>query len=229
MGLLRRQPGIFCHGEIFNPATLQAKTAPQEWRIENQAELLALRAADPRAFLSRMSQIRFGCALVGFKMMASHNPQIMAQVLHDATMRKIVLSRQNLLAQYASDCAARESGTYGGTGEKPLVSFHEKAFGRFLESTRAFYERTEETLRMTGQEYFSLRLDQINEPGSVAALLKFIGSEVVTPIFHQPPENRATADVLARFRNPETALAFLERQKALHWRFEKERRHETAS
>jgi LPS sulfotransferase NodH len=228
-GLLRHQPDVFCHGEIFNVARVQGqKTAPR-WKIENEAELLALRATDPAAFLARFGEIKFGRAIVGFKMMATHDPQMMAHILGDPAIRKIVLSRQNLLAQYASDVAALQTKEYGGKAEKPLVRFRGKRFERFIERTRGFYERTEETLRTSGQEYLALRFDQINDAASIAGLLKFIGSEAGSPIFQAPPANRASADVLSRFDNPDIALAWLEQHGLAHWRLENERQPQISS
>jgi hypothetical protein len=153
----------------------------------------------------------------------------MAQVMADRAVRKIVLSRRNRLAQYASERAAREVGSYSASAEKPPVIFRRSEFERFLGRTRAFYEQTEETLRATAQEFFPLHFDQINDAEVVGKLLRFIGCDTPGADVREPPGNRASADVLSRFDNPQTALDWLEENGLAEWRFENERLTANAS
>lgn len=220
MGALRLHPEIFCHGELFNTARFQASTTSPQWRIENETELLALRAADPRKFLERMSTLSFSKTFVGFKMMSAHDPAIFEAVLTDPRIGKIVTTRENGLARYASLAAARRSGKFGNTGSKGPIHFEARAFGDHLAEDAAFHARVRGALAASGQSVHLFRFEHINSRSAIQAACRFVGARSPVIEMRPPPDNRATGDVLSRFSNPSAVRDYLKERGLLAWSIE---------
>src|ERR1051326_9201644 len=71
---------------LFNSAIFHEKKVWVHWpkpdlTAETLAELAALRASDPDAFLERIFETNYGRSVVGFKMFSHHDKQAMAKIL----------------------------------------------------------------------------------------------------------------------------------------------------
>ncbi|CAM9884294.1 unnamed protein product, partial [Ectocarpus sp. 6 AP-2014] len=102
-GLLHNHSGVFMHNEIFHNRTIH--TYHQD-RLEKWGWTVAHRDADPRRFISEVwARSDRPEQAIGFKLFPEHiyrNPETMASLLADATVKKIVLRRGNAVAAYVS-------------------------------------------------------------------------------------------------------------------------------
>ena len=221
VNLLGSHPEIHCCGEIFNPDGVNLRwpkeSGGRRAAREQESELEALRQTDPAAFLERVLATDFGRPVVGFKIFKNHHPKMLAHILADRNIAKIVHFRANVLARYASNLAARKSGNFGRVGEKPQVEFNEEEFVAYHNEHAVFFDEVLRKLSAEGQHYHVSRYDEINNPACVSGLLKFLG---VTPelaaVPDQPP-NRGSSETLSRFTNPKEVKAFLRAHDLLHW------------
>lgn len=216
--LLGSHPEIHCCGEIFNTGGLNLRW-PKELdnRRETTRVLREMRARDPQEFLDGMFAIDFGTKTTGFKIFPSQNPLMFERILDDHSIAKIIHSRDNGLARYASLRAARATSDFGGYEEKPLVEFKAKRFTEFLEEHTAFFDGIERRLAADGQRSHRSRFEDFNKPDRLTAILEFLGVTPTLPPLQAPPENRGPSDVLSRFSNPEEAETYLHKHNLMHW------------
>ena len=114
VNVLGGHPEVFCHGNVFAQhmmATFWPKgarpTASEVGAIKS--DLREIREKDPDAFLERVFSMDFGRAHVGFKIFRGQNDAILEKLIADSSVRKIVLFRRNVLANYSSAMLAKES------------------------------------------------------------------------------------------------------------------------
>lgn len=221
VSFLDSHPEIHCCGEIFNrdgvnlrwPKAMGGRRAGRE--IESELE--ALRTHDGQGFLARVFAIDFGKPVSGFKIFRNHNKPMLARILDDRDIVKIVHSRDNGLARYASSLANRLTGDSGRTAEKPLVEFDAAKFAAFHREHATFFDETERTLIASGQPVHRSRYEEINDPARLTAILDFLGVAPELPPLQAPPPNRGSSDTLSRFSNPGAAEAYLREHDLMHW------------
>jgi len=221
VNLLGGHPEIHCCGEIFNPDGVNLrwpKEAGGRRAVrEQEIELESLRQTDPVAFLERVYATDFDRPVVGFKIFKNHHPKMLAHILADGNIAKIVHFRANVLARYASNLAARKSGNFGRVGEKPQVEFNEEEFTAYHNEHAVFFDEVLRKLSADGQRYHVSRFDEINSPACVAGLLKFLGVTPNLPAVPDQPSNRGSSDILSRFTNFREVKAFLRAHDLAHW------------
>ncbi|HEX4861312.1 MAG TPA: hypothetical protein VFV07_08750, partial [Rhizomicrobium sp.] len=214
-------PEIHCCGEIFMPESVNIR-----WPLarggrravrELEHELKAQRGHDPRGFLERLFTLDFEKPVVGFKIFPGHHPAMLDDILADRGVLKIVHYRTNILARYASNLAARETGDFGKHGSKPPVAFDAAQFTRYHDEQAGFYDGLLRRLAASGQSYHLSRYDEINNEAAMLAVFKFLGAEPSMPPLPEHPAIRGGTDVLARFSNPKEVRAFLRERDLLHW------------
>jgi hypothetical protein len=221
VNLLWNHPEIHCCGEIFNTGSVNLRW-PEEMgrrraRREIARELKELRPRDPQAFLQRIFAIDFGTKAVGFKIFPVHNKPMFERILEDRDIAKIVHSRDNGLARYASLRAARATSDFVGSTEKPLVEFKAKQFDVFRNEHTTFFDETERRLEADGQRVHHSRFEDFDNPARLATILEFLGVTPELPPLQEPPANRGSSDVLSRFSNPDVAEAYLSENDLMHW------------
>jgi LPS sulfotransferase NodH len=225
---LRAQPDVWCHGELLQYTRCPIR--PNDGTTSGdlsalKKELLALRAVDADAFFERVFALSNGRTHVGFKVLAgdSQDRDLNQKALEDRSLKKIVLFRENVLAVYASQLAAAQTGAWNPTQmaktERPKVAFSREQFHAFREKYAAAYRNFYGTLLATGQAHFSLRHDELNDPWCLSRVLQFLGAnEAVAPF--AMPEVRGSSDILSRFLNPEVAQDCLRENGLMHWAYE---------
>ena len=221
VSLLGGHPEIHCCGEIFNPDGVNLRWPKEEGgrraARELESELEALRHSDPVTFLERVYTTDFGRPVVGFKIFKNHHPKMLAHILADRTIAKIVHFRANVLARYASNLAARKSGNFGRVGHKPRVEFDEEEFIAYHNEHAVFFDEVLRRLSDDGQRYCVSRYDEINNPACTSGLLKFLGVTPELPVVPDQPANRGSSDILSRFTNFREVKAFLRTHDLTHW------------
>jgi len=195
---LNNHHDIYCHGEIFHDVT--------EWHIRREyiAEFGLLdRQSSQIEFCYSVLSFTNGRAAVGFKMWLDQAPDAGAVLLRDKNVKKIILTRENRLAQFSSGELARETGVWNLTARKdgklqrvdnpPTIGFCKPVFRKFVEYQDNFFRTYEnaargEILRLKYVDVARLEFGKIYD---------FLEVEPVTP---EPAKQKLySSDILSRF------------------------------
>jgi len=215
------QPDIWCHGEVLQRDKMPIKRGSAD-RLKQK--LKNLRERDFDTFLRKIFKLSRGRPHSGFKVLLGQlGDRGSAAVLDEPDIRKIVLSRDNMLACYSSTLAARETGAWNpvqmAKSERPLVRFGPLAFQAFQDKIASAYRVVSDRLEAGGQTVHRVRTDELNDNARIAALLAFLGAEteVVEP---EMQSSRGPSDILSRFVNPADAERYLRENDLMHWAHE---------
>jgi len=164
-------PGVFCHGEVFNPVFMGKLNQTRMFGMDMTA-----RDADPLATLNAMRTARDG--LSGFRQFQDHDPRVTEAVLNDPDCAKIILTR-NPLDSYVSLLIARETGQWKLTNALKLrsarVRFDKEEFARHLDDLGLFYAEIMHQLQVTGQTAFHIDYADIQDLDVLNGLAGFLG------------------------------------------------------
>ena len=226
---LSGHPDIFCNGNIFKPSTLQLFWPKSDLTDNLRKEMIELRRADPASFMERVFESGYGRRHVGFKIFAAQNDSILMRVINDSSVRKIVLIRTNVLANYASTLAARNTGRYAQReGDERAgsqkVAFSEQDFVEFASTYLKYYGFVLSALVRVRQDFCLLRYEEINDSQIVRQAINFIGADSSVEIekhaqYKQLAKQNPT-DILSRFEDGDRVEAFLRKRSLLHWAHE---------
>jgi LPS sulfotransferase NodH len=189
---------IYCHGEIFHEIT--------EWHIRKEY-VAAFGLPDCQSsqvdFCYSVLSFANGRQAVGFKMWLDQAPDPGLVLLKDENIKKIILIRENRLAQFSSAVLARETGVWNLTIHKdcklqtvdnpPRIGFSATAFKKFVEFQDNIFKTYEsagrgEILRLKYVDVARLEFDKIYD---------FLGVELVAP---EPAKQKLySSDILSRF------------------------------
>jgi hypothetical protein len=192
-----------------------------------------LREKDPVALLERVFATDLGRPHVGFKIFEGQNNEILDRVIHDGTVKKVVLYRKNVLANFSSKLAARKSTKFGAregetVAKAPSVRFVRDRFIEFHDEYVAFYRGAIARLNACGQPFHLVDYDEINDPALFSALVNFIGADpTIEPSKLEQQQRKKqvkqnSSDICSRFSNPADVLDFLRENGLLHWAHEGE-------
>ena len=228
--LLHAQSDIFCNGEICHAKKLNLRWDKEDQSEAVVSELAMLRSQRPREFLDRIFAINYGCREVGFKILKGQSDAVFEEIFRDPSIKKIVLFRRNILANYSSKLIASQSGEYAlrkkDADESPAarstVQFDENEFLRFGKKYNRYYDNVMSKLRQSRQYYHLINYEDINEPEFFGNLLQFLGSEAS----EQPSNGRNVkqnpAYIVSRFSNADAVEEFLRHRNLMHWAYEGE-------
>jgi len=189
---------IYCHGEIFHEVT--------EWHIRREyiaAHGLPNRQSSQTEFCYSVLSFTNGKAAVGFKMWLNQAPEAGLALLGDKNIKKVILDRENRLAQFSSIILAKETGLWNLTipkdgklrtvGKPPTIGFSTPAFKKFVEYQNNMFGTYEsaargEILRLKYVDVARLEFDKI---------YSFLEVDCVTP---EPAKQKLySSDILSRF------------------------------
>lgn len=192
--LLGSHPQVRCHHELFNPNGIF--TVLDEREETTTADALAARGRDPLGFLDRIWGDTRGARAIGFKMTPEQAPDVLAHVLVDAGIAKIVLRRQNPLRRLVSERIADATGrweAYDGAAPLARTRVHVEADELAEHAARvdAFHAGIDAALLRSGQAALSLHYECLFDADEQARLLAFLGlppHPLRTRSVHQNPE-----------------------------------------
>ena len=234
ISLLGGHPDVLVNGNVFDARdenALYVFWPGNEPTRDLKRELIALRRADPEAFLEEIFSTNFGRAHTGFKIFEDENNDILDRLLDDPVIGKIVLYRRNVLARFSSALIARETKKYSRrewqkVGESPKVAFAERAFVKYQRKYVKFYEAIVDRLNESGQAFYFLNYEDINEPRCMLNVINFIGADCRKEMSRSAQARQLvkqnSPDILSRFSNPGDVVSFLEKHDLLHWMHEGE-------
>jgi LPS sulfotransferase NodH len=141
---LNKHPQIYCHGEIFHEQI--------EWHIRKEyrdAFHLSQRQTNPVGFCYSILAFTNNRNVVGFKIWRDQCREASIALLRDPAIKKIILDRENRLAQYSSGVLARQTGIWNVTlyeGEtaprvnSERIGFSAAAFAKFVDYQRDVFQ-----------------------------------------------------------------------------------------
>ncbi len=231
VNMLGGHPEIFCNGNVFHPKHVWVFWPDSDLGREVKAELLRLRNTDPMALLERVFATNYGRPHVGFKIFEGQNDEILQKLIGDEAVRKIVLYRKNVLANYSSKIVARKTDKFNARegeqgGEVTKIQFVPGKFVSFHARYNAFYRGVIDRLNQNRQHFHLIDYDEINDPSLLAALTTFIGADPSRESVELDQDKRHVkqnpSDICSRFSNPEEVRDFLVEHGLLHWAHEGE-------
>jgi LPS sulfotransferase NodH len=177
--LLNSHPEVLCHHEVFNPAGIFYALDHRDGSID----LGTIEARDraPAAFLERLWTERLGHSCVGFKMTRGQHQEVVALVVHDPGIRKIVLRRGNRVKTYVSTLIAEQLGqweVYRATDliePRPRVTLDLSDLKKHIAENQAYFTEIENTLQSTGQRSLQIAYEDLGNRVEHARLLDFLG------------------------------------------------------
>lgn len=219
--LLRSHPGVVSHGELFHPRAIYY--ADRKARMD--AEALAARDADPVAFLHALQAAAPRGVPVGFKIFPHHSATILDHVRASPQLRRILLRRDNLLAQFSSERIAEFTGQFTlphGSAPAVRIPFDEENFLRFVDRMAGEHDMLERTAR--GNEasggdlprVLALEYCELFAPGIEARLAQFLEVQCF-PLRAEHLVRQNTGRITERFEDPTAVRDFLERHGRPEW------------
>lgn len=175
--LLGSHPDVRCHHELFNPNGIF--TTLDERDDATPADALAARDRDPLGFLDRVWRDARGAQALGFKMTPDQAPDVLAHVLADTGIAKIVLRRHNTLRQLVSERIADATGRWEAYDDapplaRPRVHVDAVELAEHAARVEAFHAGIDAALLRSGQSSLSLRYEWLFDPDEQARLLAFL-------------------------------------------------------
>ncbi|HEY3638807.1 MAG TPA: hypothetical protein VGK90_11720 [Rhizomicrobium sp.] len=231
MTSLNGHPEIFCNANIFKANNIQLSWPKEDKIPEVKKELETLRDKDPAAFLDRVLKAGYGRPHVGFEIFRGQHAGILNALIKDGSIKKIILYRKNILANFSSTLLASKTGEYmlkSGSQKpeaEPKVVFNPKRFITFHDHYVAFYRYVMEKLRTNSQPFYVMSYEDINSPQMMAAVIAFIGADPQLSIDvknYTRIQKQNPSFIVSRFSNPDDVEAFLAEHNLLHWRYEGE-------
>lgn len=221
--LLNSHPDITCHSEVFHQKTVYLLEGARD-------DLLERREKGPVAFLEEIYESSPTRAC-GLKIFGGHNPAVLDKVLHDPSIKKIVLYRPNFLAVYSSVRIAEAEKRYL-IWEHKAVSIDTDAYDSSRTSEKAYFDQAEFN-REWGiyQEHYKYALDVLNKSGQSYLFMtyeEFINESFFRRIFpylglpqpetlHTRMRKLNTSDIVSRFLNTGEVSAYIEKIGRINW------------
>jgi hypothetical protein len=215
---------VRCLPAIFSDAGWPPKDARGEgalgWirtHVAPEWDKLELRLAKPTKLLREIVAKSADKAAVGFKHHLGAD-EITEPILgRGAGTRKIILTRNNLLAAYSSHKVAAATGQgaarVGQSIARATVPFRPEEFSRFIAKRRELYGHAREQARkpMMEVDYTMVRTE-----AGIAQIGQFLG---VDPegFGRQQTAKRNSDDIVSRFSNPEVVMNYLRQHGLERW------------
>lgn len=224
--LLNSHNEITCHREVFHRDNIYMLEGTRN-------ELLQERKDNPLAFLMQMYDLSPTRAC-GFKIFNGHDDSVLDQVIHDSSIKKIILYRPNFLSVYSSEKIAQLENRYliiGDRIKKTDVNVYdssrtsEKAyfdkveFELALNAYQDFYKKTVIALNKTNQDYLLLNYEDYINEYFFRRTFSFLGLFQPDEV-HTRMRKLNSSDILSRFTNPNEVKIYIEKIGRMNWAYE---------
>ncbi|MBA3516527.1 MAG: hypothetical protein H0T75_02510 [Rhizobiales bacterium] len=203
---LANTQSIYCHGEIFH--------ADITWHIKEEYKAerdVGLRDRDPIAYVEDIySFCPPGNTHVGFKLWRSQAPEACDSILRDASVRKIILERENRLAAYSSGAKAQTSGIWNLVeGRKPNAAYAARSIETFNAAGFLNFVKTQDDLfryysRNANGPAIRVTYNDVVDNSAYETSLRFLGLAMPD----ERPRGKTklnSSDILSRFAESERA------------------------
>ncbi len=207
---LNALPGVRCHGEAFNPHFIG---------YPNREELLGVTEAEREADPSRvLDAIRSEPnVLGGFRYFHDHDPRVFDQLVEDASVAKIILTR-NPLDSYVSWKIAVATGQWKLTNvtrrKEAKAEFDAEEFAIHVDALQEFQITLLNRLQRSGQTAFYIAYEDLQDVEVMNGLAKWLGVEGRLEVLDDSLKRQNPAPVVSKVENPDDmafALAGMDR------------------
>lgn len=177
--LMTSHPQVICFHEVFHKKAIfyGSPGNTSEFDFGGREE----RDSDPASFLQKLYSVGHGYPAIGMKLFAGHNDTVLHALIGMRNIRKIVLTRRNMLASFTSDLLAKRTGTYQSMKStadtsSSQVQVDADEFRQFVDGRRRFF--ADVGSRLDGQEYLELDyLDVARNTRQFWDVQEFLGVE----------------------------------------------------
>jgi hypothetical protein len=185
--------------------------------ISSEWDELSLRLAKPAKLLREIVAKSSDKAAVGFKHHIGSDSITEPLLGRGAGTRKIILTRNNLLAAYSSHKVVEATGQGAARAGQSIVRaeviFDPEEFSKFAAKRQRLYEHAREQVRRPAMEidYTAVRAE-----GGLAIIAEFLG---VDPEGFGPQKTakRNSDEIVSRFANPDVVRAYLREHDLERW------------
>ena len=180
VGALDSHPEIICHYELFHKKAIYTSGKyGKEW-INNYS--VKMRNNDPVAFLDFVNRhtLNKKAKTIGFKIFQRQNDKLLNILIEDKSWLKIILKRNNYLLNYVSKLEALKTGKYlfrkkyENNRKDIVVKVKIRNFNRFVKNGKLFYNRIEQKLQQSGQDYYQVEYSNILSLKNKRNILRFL-------------------------------------------------------
>lgn len=173
--LLNSHPEILCHHGLFNPAgihyALDHRSGDLDFGSRDE------RDRDPETFIARVWRSNLNKPAAGFKLNRGENEIAARAVLHEPSVRKIVLERRNRIKTFVSEKIALETAEWESYGEcgggATRIHVDEDDLREHAAANQEYYARIASELRDAGQTYCRVFYESL-AAGDLARVLSFL-------------------------------------------------------
>lgn len=176
--LLDSHPAILCHHELFNPRGIFCALSLRGRGFAPGS--IDERDADPISFLARIWERPEGRRCVGFKLTCGQAEPVLAHVLGDPAVRKIVLRRRNRVKACVSERIAEALDQWEVYDAReldpvrPRVAIDASRLRLHVAESERFYRELEARLEGSGQTFLRVDYEELGRPEEQARLLRFL-------------------------------------------------------
>jgi hypothetical protein len=183
--------------------------------IDPEWDDVARRLARPQRLIRHIIARSPDKTAIGFKHHLDESP--VNDFLLGSGLRKIILTRNNLLAAYSSHKVAASTGQGsarpGHTILRTLVTFDPREFARFIARRNRLYEYAREKSQNRCME---IDYTVVRTESGIAGIGPFLGVDS-TGFGPQKTAKRNSDDIVSRFANPELVRRYLTDNGLAHW------------
>lgn len=220
---LNQIPNVTMHYELFH----ESRPFYSE-KIRGGHNILKTpneRDADIDSFLKMISRDDLG-NIIGFKLFPWQNSALEERIL-SSNVKKILLFRENALAQFASDLVAIATNSFGMEDERSDIAveenlpiFDQKTFEEWYYGRLQWYENIVKRSAKSGGCYI-LCYENLSIDFVFRSTIQFIGirPDREFPI-QETPRRKRQIKVPARFKNAADVEEYLERNNLMKWYFD---------
>jgi hypothetical protein len=225
--MLGKRKDMLCNGEVFHKNKVYVRWRKEYATVQALADLADLRRVDPKAFINRLFETGHGRPHVGFKILRTQNDEALENILTEPSIRKIILYRRNVLANYSSSLVAKLTNKWAvndrnDPSESPKVEFKEKQFLNFHDKYIDFYRHVINRINATHQSSHLISYEEINNPWLFANVVNYIGGDSAVAKMESSYVKQNPSNIVDRFSNPKKVEEFLREKQLMHWAHEGE-------
>lgn len=211
--LLNSHPDILCHHELFNPRGIFYALDRRDGSID--LGTVADRDRDPLSFLETIWRFPDDASCIGFKMTRGQDAAVMAQLLSDVGIAKIVLRRANRVRTFVSELVAQTTDRwecYDADDLPPTIDTLRVEVEQLHAHARLnaeFYDYVSDHLRTSGQAFLEVMYERLLVSAEQRRLLQFLGvtatDELLAPRSVKQ-NHRELHELISNFAEVERAL-----------------------
>jgi hypothetical protein len=217
-GLLNSHPDIRCYTALLSSRFDVQHNAPG---IDERYADLDYRRAHAFDYIETIETATPDVPVMGFKLMLVQDRRLrlLRRLAVERSYNVLLLSRDNLLAKFASAHLARKTGQgvalQGQAVARDTVHFDGASFLDYTRGVEKRYRKARRVLRQLNRPFLKLEYCQLGDETLHERMTDFLGLAYV-PLSSRH-KKRNPSRIIERFDNPAEVRRFLERHELLHW------------